>query len=98
MKLAVLTLFSAAAIAATAWSEDDPDADDTGKNTPDRDDQSQTATDNNPADIKISADIRKKVVDDGGVIGGTLRLLAGIGTLAIPGLGHLSLQVPLWLP
>ena len=97
MKLAVLTLFSAAAIAATAWSED-PDADDTGKNTPDRDDQSQTATDNNPADIKISADIRKKVVDDGGVIGGTLRLLAGIGALAIPGLGHLSLQVPLWLP
>ena len=66
MKLAILTLLSTAAIAATAWSED-PNADNTGKNTRDRDDQSQTATDqsNDPADIKISADIRKKVVDDG---------------------------------
>ena len=66
MKLTILTLLSTAAIAATVWSED-PNADNTGKNTRDRDDQSQTATDqsNDPADIKISADIRKKVVDDG---------------------------------
>jgi hyperosmotically inducible periplasmic protein len=65
MKLTILTLLSTAAIAATAWSED-PKADNTGKNTRDRDDQSQTATDqsNDPADIKISADIRKKVVGD----------------------------------
>ena len=66
MKLTILTLLSTVAIAATAWAED-PNADNTGKNTRDRDDQSQTATDqsNNPADIKISADIRKKVVGDG---------------------------------
>jgi osmotically-inducible protein OsmY len=66
MKLAILTLLSTAAIAGIAWSQD-PNADNTGKNMRDRDDQSQTATDqsNDPADIKISADIRKKVVDDG---------------------------------
>jgi hyperosmotically inducible periplasmic protein len=66
MKIATLALLSSAAIAGIAWSED-PNADNTGKNTRDRDDQSQTATDqsNDPADIKISADIRKKVVDDG---------------------------------
>ena len=41
-------------------------ADNTRKNTRDRDDQSQTATDqsNDPADIKIAADIRKMVVND----------------------------------
>ena len=66
MKIATLALLSSAAIAGIAWSKD-PNADNTGKNTRDRDDQSQTATDqsNDPADIKISADIRKKVVDDG---------------------------------
>jgi len=66
MKLAVLTLLSTAAIAGIAWSED-TNADNTGKNTRDRDDQSQTATDqsNDPADIKMTADIRKMVVNDG---------------------------------
>jgi hyperosmotically inducible periplasmic protein len=44
----------------------DPDADNTGKNPRDRDDQTQTPTDqsNSPADIKITADIRKMVVGD----------------------------------
>ena len=66
MKVTVLTLLSTAAIAGIAWSQD-PNADNTGKNTRDRDDQSQTATDqsNDPADIKITADIRKMVVNDG---------------------------------
>ena len=51
MKLTVLTLLSAAAFAGIAWSQD-PNADNTEKNTRDRDDQSKTATDqsNNPAD------------------------------------------------
>ena len=66
MKLPVLTLLSTAAIVGIAWSQD-PNADNTGKNTRDRDDQSQTATDqsNDPADIKMTADIRKMVVSDG---------------------------------
>jgi osmotically-inducible protein OsmY len=66
MKLITLTLLSAAAIAGTALSQD-PNADNTGKNTRDRDDQSQTATDqsNEPADLKLTADIRKMVVGDG---------------------------------
>ena len=65
MKLTVLTLLSAAAIAGLAWSQD-PNADNTEKNTRDRDDQSKTATDqsNNPVDIKLTADIRKRVVGD----------------------------------
>ena len=65
MKLTVLTLLSTAAIAGIAWSQDS-NADNTEKNTRDRDDQSQTATDqsNDPADIKITADIRKMVVKD----------------------------------
>ena len=65
MKLTFLTLLSTAAIAGIAWSQD-PNADNTEKNTRDRDDQSQTATDqsNDPADIKITADIRKMVVKD----------------------------------
>ena len=66
MKLTLLTLLSTAAIAGSAWSQD-TNADNTGKNTRDRDDQSQTATDqsNDPTDIKITADIRKMVVNDG---------------------------------
>jgi hypothetical protein len=50
MKLTVLTLLSTAAIVGLAWSHD-PNADNTEKNTRDRDDQSQTATDqsNDPA-------------------------------------------------
>ena len=66
MKLTLLTLLSTAAVAGTGWSQD-TNADNTGKNTRDRDDQSQTATDqsNDPADIKITADIRKMVVNDG---------------------------------
>ena len=65
MKL-ILTLLSAAALVGSAWSQD-PNADNTGKNTRDRDDQSQTATDqsNDPADIKMTADVRKMVVNDG---------------------------------
>ena len=66
MKVTVLTLLSTAAIAGIAWSQD-PNADNTGKNTRDREDQTQTATDqsNDPSDIKMTADIRKMVVDDG---------------------------------
>ena len=65
MKLTFLTLLSSAAIAGIAWSQD-PNADNTEKNTRDRDDQSQTATDqsNDPADIKLTADIRKVVIGD----------------------------------
>jgi hyperosmotically inducible protein len=65
MKLTLLTLVSAAAIADSAWSQD-PNADNTGKNVRDRDDQSETATDqsNDPADVKITAEIRKMVVGD----------------------------------
>jgi hyperosmotically inducible periplasmic protein len=45
----------------------DPNADNTGKNKRDREDQTRTATDqsNDPSDIKMTADIRKMVVDDG---------------------------------
>ena len=66
MKLTVLTLLSTAAIAGIVWSQD-TNADNTRKNARDRDDQSQTATDqsNDPADIKMTADIRKTVVNDG---------------------------------
>ena len=66
MKVTVLTLLSTAAIAGIAWSQD-PNADTTGKNKRDREDQTRTATDqsNDPSDIKMSADIRKMVVDDG---------------------------------
>ena len=65
MKLPLLTLISAAAIAGSAWSQD-KNADNTGKNVRDRADESQTATDqsNDPADIKMTAAIRKMVVAD----------------------------------
>ena len=65
MKLPLLTLISAAAIAGSAWSQD-TNADNTGKNVRDRADESQTATDqsNDPADIKMTAAIRKMVVAD----------------------------------
>jgi hyperosmotically inducible protein len=65
MKLTILTLLSTAALAGIAFSQD-PNADNTEKNTRDRDDQTQTPTDqsNSPADIKITADIRKMVVGD----------------------------------
>ena len=48
-----------------SWSQD-TNADNTGKNVRDRDDQSVTATDqsNDPADLKLTADIRKIVVGD----------------------------------
>jgi hyperosmotically inducible periplasmic protein len=66
MKLALITLVLATAIVGSAWSED-KNADNTAKNVRDRADQSQTATDqsNDPADIKMTADIRKMVVGDG---------------------------------
>ena len=65
MKLTILTLLSTAALAGIAFSQD-PNADNTEKNTRDREDQTQTPTDqsNSPADIKITADIRKMVVGD----------------------------------
>ena len=52
-------------IAGSSWSQD-TNADNTGKNARDRDDQSVTATDqsNDPADLKLTADIRKMVVGD----------------------------------
>jgi hyperosmotically inducible protein len=66
MKLTLLTLVCAGAIAGSVWSQD-KDADNTGKNVRDRDEESLTATDqsNDPADIKMTADIRKMVVNDG---------------------------------
>jgi hyperosmotically inducible periplasmic protein len=66
MKLIALTLLLTAAIAGSSWSQD-TNADNTGKNVRDRDDQSVTATDqsNDPADLKLTADIRKMVVGDG---------------------------------
>ena len=65
MKLPLLTLVSAVAITGSAWSQD-PNADNTGKNVRDRDNQSVTATDqsNDPADLKLTADIRRMVVGD----------------------------------
>ena len=65
MKRIILTLLSSVALAGVALSEE-PNADNTGKNTRDRNDQTQTPTDqsNSPADIKITADIRKMVVSD----------------------------------
>ena len=66
MKVTVLTLLSTAAIVGIAWSQD-PNADNTGKDKRDREDQTRTATDqsNDPSHIKMTADIRKMVVDDG---------------------------------
>ena len=66
MKLTALTLLLSAVIAGSSWSQDE-NADNTGKNTRDKDDQSVTATDqsNDPADLKMTADIRKMVVGDG---------------------------------
>ena len=66
MKLIALTLLLTAVIAGSSWSQD-TNADNTGKNVRDRDDQSVTATDqsNDPADLKLTADIRKMVVGDG---------------------------------
>jgi hyperosmotically inducible protein len=65
MKLAIITLVSAVAVVGSAWSED-PNADNTAKNVRDRDDQTETATDqsNDPADVKMTAAIRKMVVAD----------------------------------
>ena len=65
MKLTFLTLLLSAVIASSSWSQD-ANADNTGNNARD-DDQSVTATDqsNDPADIKMTADIRKMVVGDG---------------------------------
>jgi hyperosmotically inducible periplasmic protein len=66
MKLIALTLLLTAAIAGSSWSQN-TNADNTGKNVRDRDDQSVTATDqsNDPADLKLTADIRKMIVGDG---------------------------------
>ena len=65
-KLTTLTLLLSAVIAGSSWSQD-TNADNTGKNARDKDDQSVTATDqsNDPADIKVTGDIRKMVVGDG---------------------------------
>src|SRR6476619_342136 len=65
MKLIALTLLLTAVCAGSSWSQD-TNADNTGKNVRDRDDQSHTAMDqsNDPADIKLTADIRKMVVGD----------------------------------
>ena len=65
MKLTALTFLLSAVIAGSSWSQD-ANADNTGKNARDKDNQSVTATDqsNDPADIKMSADIRKMVVGD----------------------------------
>ena len=62
MKFILLTLVFVAAIAGGAWSQG-TNADNTGKNVRHRNDQSETATDqsNDPAEIKITAEIRKLV-------------------------------------
>ena len=61
MKSIILTMLSSAAIAGSGWSEE-ADADNTKRNT----EQSPAATDqsNDPADIKMTAAIRKMVVND----------------------------------
>jgi hyperosmotically inducible protein len=65
MKPTALTLILSAMLAGSSWSQD-TNADNTGKNKRDKDDQSVTATDqsNDPADLKMTADIRKMVVGD----------------------------------
>jgi osmotically-inducible protein OsmY len=58
--------------AAPLWADDRPygrDADDTGRNARDRDDTSGTKPNamdqsNDPADVKLTADIRKSITDD----------------------------------
>jgi len=64
MKTTLLTLLSACVLTGSAWAQAEPD--NTGTNARDRDGQKLTATDqsNKPEDIKITADIRKMVVDD----------------------------------
>src|SRR5258705_11866655 len=88
MKLTLLTLLSTAAIAGSAWSQD-TNADNTGKNTRDRDAHSQTATDqsNDPADIKITADIRKMVVNDGSLsmMSKSFKIITTDGVVALRG-------------
>ena len=63
MKSIILTILSSAAIAGSGWSQE-TDADNTERNADSE--QSLAATDqsNDPADIKMTAAIRKMVVND----------------------------------
>jgi hypothetical protein len=65
MKLSLI-LFAATWAIPTALFAADPNADNTGKNDRDRSGETLTPIDqsNDPADIKITADTRKMVVDD----------------------------------
>lgn len=65
MKKTSLTLVALLTLSVGAWAADS-NADNTGKNTRDKDGQTLTPVDqsNDPADIKMTADIRKMVVAD----------------------------------
>jgi len=65
MKKTSLTLAAILTLSVSAWSAD-TNADNTGKNTRDQSGETLTPVDqsNDPADIKITADIRKMVVAD----------------------------------
>lgn len=66
MKRTTLTLLSALALTASAWSQNTNAADNTANNKKDADGTTLTPVDqsNDPADIKTTADIRKMVIDD----------------------------------
>jgi hyperosmotically inducible periplasmic protein len=71
MKRILLALVSIAALGLTALAADDKTAspDNTAKNQRDRSGQTKTSGDqsNSPADLKITAAIRRAVVKDGGL-------------------------------
>ena len=88
MKLKILALFTTAAIAGSAWSQD-ANADNTGKNTRDRSEETLTATDqsNDGSDIKMTADIRKMVVMDGSLstMAKNVKIITIDGTVTLRG-------------
>ena len=65
MKLLTLSLITTAALTFSAFAQN-PDADNTKNNARDKSGETLTPIDqsNDPADIKITADIRKMVIDD----------------------------------
>ena len=65
MKRIILSLATAVAVSGSAFAVD-PNADNTDKNKRDRDESTLTPIDqsNDPADIKITADTRKMLIDD----------------------------------
>jgi hyperosmotically inducible protein len=71
MKQTLITLACCGALCLTAWAADDKTAlpDNTAKNQRDRSSQTKTSGDqsNSPADLKITAAIRRAVMKDGGL-------------------------------